>query len=245
MLEVSHTSLSQESVDEIRSRLLPALSRFAERYPGESGKRQPIHTVYGGAHLFRSDTAARLGSLALQAFETYAPDAETFAKAIGLPASLAEVVFARVGEKLDREAVEDFRIDFEDGYGVRPDDEEDAHAGSAAREMAKGYAAGTLPPFIGIRIKPLSEESYGRSLRTLDIFLSTLVKETSGRLPDNFVVNLPKIVAAEQTAALADAFDSMEPALGLAAGSVKMEMMVETTQSIVDRSGEIGLTKML
>ena len=36
--------------------------------------------------------------------------------------------------------------------------------------------AGTLPPFIGIRIKPMSRELHARSLRTLDIFVTTLVK---------------------------------------------------------------------
>ncbi|HMS60995.1 MAG TPA: hypothetical protein PKD63_01865, partial [Solirubrobacteraceae bacterium] len=60
--------------------------------------------------------------------------------------------------ELVSEPVEDFRIDFEDGYGNRPSAEEDGHAESAAREAGKGHAAGTLPPFLGIRIKPLTEE---------------------------------------------------------------------------------------
>ena len=41
---------------------------------------------------------------------------------------LAYTIYRRVTEKLQREPVEDFRIDFEDGYGNRPDDEEDGHA---------------------------------------------------------------------------------------------------------------------
>jgi len=49
-----------------------------------------------------------------------------------------------------------------------------------------------LPPFIGIRIKPFNEELRSRSVRTLDIFVSTVVAESGGRLPDNFVVTLPK-----------------------------------------------------
>ena len=81
-----------------------------------------------------------------------------------------------------REPIEDYRLDFEDGYGTRPDAEEDGHAASAAREVAAGMTAGTLPPFIGIRIKPLSKELHARSLRTLDIFVTTLVK-TARRLP--------------------------------------------------------------
>ena len=42
--------------------------------------------------------------------------------------------------KLEREPVEDLRIDFEDGYGARPDAEEDGHAVDCAREVARGHA---------------------------------------------------------------------------------------------------------
>jgi len=149
------------------------MTEFTKRYPGESGRRQPVHTVYGGAHLFKSDTAVRLGQLAVRSFEAFAPDAATFAAALGLPAELADTIYARVGEKIAREAVEDFRIDFEDGYGTRPDAEEDGHVVAAANEVAKGMAAGTLSPFIGIRIKTFSDELMSRSMRTLDLFLTT------------------------------------------------------------------------
>jgi hypothetical protein len=71
-----------------------------------------------------------------------------------------------VTDKLQREPVEDLRLDFEDGYGTRPDREEDGHAVSAAQEVAAGLQAATLPPFIGIRIKPLTQEMHARSLRT-------------------------------------------------------------------------------
>ena len=139
---------------------------------------------------------------------------------------------------LRHEAVEDFRIDFEDGYGNRPDEEEDGHAEAAAREVAKGMKEKTLPPFIGIRIKPLTEELRVRSLRTLDIFISTLCGETGNRLPENFVVTLPKVVMPEQVSALADIFDLLERETGLATGSLKMELMIETTQAIInDRGG--------
>ena len=221
------------------------MAGFVKRYPGESGRRQPVHTVYGGAHLFKSDTAVRLGQLAVRSFEAFAPDAATFAAALDLPSKLADTIFERVGEKIAREAVEDFRIDFEDGYGTRPDAEEDGHVIVAAEEVAKGMAAGTLSPFIGIRIKTFSEELHARSIRTLDLFLTTLVAASGGKMPDNFVVTLPKIVTPEQVTALADIFDDIEPKLGLAAGSLKMEMMIETTQSIIAADGEIGMPKML
>jgi citrate lyase beta subunit len=239
------TTISQESMQEITRGLKTTFDGFAARYPGESGRRQPVHTVYGGAHLFKSDTAPRLGTLAVRSFETYAPDAKTFAQALELPDNLADTIYERVREKLSREAVEDFRIDFEDGYGTRPDEEEDGHAVSAAQETAKGLEAGTLPPFLGIRIKTFSEELHARSIRTLDLFLTTLVESAGGRLPENFVVTLPKIVSPAQVAALADIFDLMEPKLNLPKNSLKMEMMIETTQSIINERGEINLPQML
>ena len=232
-------------MQEITRRIEPSLHALASRYPGESGLRQPVHTVYGGAHIFKSDTAPRLGALALRAFETYAPDAADFARILQLPEKLADKIYRRVAEKLAREPVEDFRIDFEDGYGTRSDEEEDGHAVSAAGEVAKGLQAGTLPPFIGIRIKTFSEELHSRAVRTLDLFLTSLVEASGGRLPENFVVTLPKITHPAQVSALADIFDLLEPKLNLSAGSLKMEMMIETTQSIINERGETNLPKLL
>jgi hypothetical protein len=238
-------SLSDATMREVASSLQEANAAFAREFPGESGRRQPVHTVYGGAHLFKADSARRLGGLARRSLEQYAPDAATFARAVGLPAGLGETVYTRVTEKLVREPVEDFRIDFEDGYGNRPDEEEDGHAESAASEVAAGMEAGTLSPFIGIRIKPLTEELRARSLRTLDIFISTLVEKSGGPLPQNFVVTLPKITVPEQVSALAGVFVELERANHLASGSLKMEMMIETTQSIINHRGEINLPLLL
>jgi citrate lyase beta subunit len=238
------TSLTAESIRDAFERLRGANLAFARRYPGDSGRRQPVHTVYGGAHLFKADTAARLGALALRALEEYAPAPADLAEAIGLRADLAPAIHARVSEKLRREPVEDFRADFEDGYGNRPDAEEDGHAEAAAREMARGMGDGTLPPFVGIRIKPFTEELRERSLRTLDLFLTTLVRETGGRLPENFVVTLPKVTIPEQAAALADLFDLLEPALGIASGSLRLEIMIETPQAILNERGESSLPRL-
>src|SRR6185436_12996992 len=130
--------------------------------------------------------------------------------AIGLDPAAAERIYARVVEKLTREPVEDFRIDFEDGFGTRPDQEEDAFAQSAANEVAAAMRDGTLPPSIGIRIKPLSEEFKRRSLRTFDLFLTRLLERSEGKLPPNFVVTRPKITAPEQVAAMAAACDAFE-----------------------------------
>lgn len=261
------TSLSPESLRSALSLLRGDLGRAA----AAPAARQPVHTVYGGAHLFSADTAAKLGAAALRALDEHAPDFAAFSRALGLPgaddlplghadvlalsaaiergdpgcasaaARRAHAVHARVLDKLRREPVEDLRIDFEDGYGVRSGEEEDEHAVAAGREVARGMAAGSLPPFLGIRIKPLSEESAGRALRTLDLFFSALVAASGGAIPAGFVVTLPKVVAPEQVAALAAVLDQLEGALRLPAGAIRLELMVETTASLIGPRGEIAL----
>jgi hypothetical protein len=104
---------------------------------------------------------------------------------------------------------------------------------------------GTLSPFIGIRIKPFTEELKRRSVRTLDIFVSTLVEASGGKLPDHFVVTLPKVQIPEQVTALVRLFEMIEAATGLKAGSLKMEFMVETTQSIMSSEGKNPLLAMV
>src|SRR6185295_12442568 len=83
--------------------------------------RQPVHVVYGGAHLFKSDTTRKLGALAERALAEYAPDVAAFAGALDIRDDLAATVYQRVVEKLRREPIEDYRIDFEDGFGIRSD----------------------------------------------------------------------------------------------------------------------------
>ncbi|HXH93994.1 MAG TPA: hypothetical protein VNN25_20610 [Thermoanaerobaculia bacterium] len=233
-------TFSDEELRASAAKLDPALTKFMARFPGESGARQPVHTVYGGAHLFKSDTTQKLGVLALRALDEYGPDAATLGNAIGLDSRFRDVVYARVTEKLRREPVEDFRIDFEDGYGNRADAEEDGHAEAAAREVAAGMKNGTLPPFIGIRIKQFSQELMPRSMRTMDIFITTLL-DAAGSLPPNFVVTLPKIQLPQQVTALADLFDAMEPKLGLDKHALRFEFMIETTQAILSENGVSNL----
>lgn len=211
-------------------------------YRGESGERQPVHTVYGGAHLFKSNTTQRIGEISRDVFANYATDAEEFARGLGVPMEpIMEQVYQRVSKKLEREAVEDFRIDFEDGFGYRPDDEEDATAIQAAKELAKGHQEGTIAPFMGIRIKSLSEENKRRSMRTLDIFLAQLLEQTGGKILPGFVVTLPKITHPDQVSVFCQVLEQMEDKLGLGKNSLQMEMMVETPQSIFHTNGQIAL----
>ncbi|WP_310558371.1 DUF6986 family protein [Flavobacterium sp.] len=219
--------------------LSQANTAFNEIYPGDRSDRQPVHTLYGGANLFKSDSPIALGNRALEILQTYAPNHEVFGKAFGLigGTDFSKRIYDKVVAKLQTEAIEDFRIDFEDGYGNRSNEEEDATAASTAKEVAKGMADQTLSPFIGIRIKPFTEEMKERGLRTLDIFISTLVAATGGKIPDNFVVMLPKVTIPEQPETLANFFSILEEELGLTKGILKMEMMVETTQAIMDVNG--------
>ncbi len=180
---------------------------------------QPIHSLYGGAHLFKSNTCSKLGTLAQRAFAEYAPDAAYLTQVFSIPDGLGEQVYRRVTEKLAREPIEDFRIDFEDGFGYRSDAEEDAAADQAARETTAAVRSNALPRLFGIRVKSFHAESTkARALRTLERFLS------QAALPENFVVTLPKITAPAQVAALAEALRAY-PQIGI-------EIMIETPQSI-------------
>ncbi len=247
---------------------------FQKLYPGDTADRQAVHTVYGGADLFKSNTAETFSRMAITSMTTYAPNFVVFAKAIQLPGHeqlptkkkeikklvkemdklsskkikkhphwLSYAVYKKVLKKLKNEALEDFRIDFEDGFGNRTDEEEDSTAVSAALEVAKGMKNNSLPPFIGIRIKPFTEELKERGSRTLDLFVTALVEATGGKLPDNFIVMLPKVTIPQQITALVKLYEILEEKLKLPAGSLKMEIMVEQTQAVMASDGTNPLRK--
>ncbi len=240
-------SLSKNEIETVFKPLQEANSAFNKQFPGDSAARQPVHTVYGGAQLFKADSAQKLSVMALRSLEQYAPDADSLVKALGLSSDkkLAATVYDRVKAKLKAEAVEDFRIDFEDGYGNRPDEEEDKHTELAAEEVARGMKDKILPPFIGIRIKPFNEELKARSARTLDIFISTLLEKTGGLLPDNFVVTLPKVTIPEQVTAFVELLKLLEKKNGLRPGTLKLELMVEQPQTIINGRGECTLPSLV
>lgn len=219
----------------------------ASRYPGAEGRRQPVHTVYGGAQLFHPDTVPKLGRIALRELHAYAAGPSDFAGALGVTANDAIInpVYERVVWKLEHEPVEDFRIDFEDGYGLRIDSEEDRHAAVAAEYTAEAMADDTLPPFFGIRIKPFTAELEERAIRTLELYLSHLVRKTGSLLPANFVVTLPKVTSAAEPAALAALLEDIESRERLAPGSVKIEIMMETAQALLGPDGRCLLPELV
>ena len=200
-------------------------------------KRRPIQTAYVGAHLFRAGLPAEWGELALEAVADCAPDAATLAAA--LDCHVDQHVFARVKEKLGREPIEDLRIDFEDGFGNRSDQEEDGAARSAGAEVAAGLAR--LPPFLGIRIKPLAAERATRAGRTLDLFVTSLVERSGGKLPAHFTVTLPKVATAEEVTALVRLLAQLESRLQLEAGAFTIELMVETPRALLGPDGHCPL----
>src|SRR5690606_41969184 len=77
-------TVSQETIDAWGRRLDAVSARIARAFPGERPERQPVHTVYGGAHLFAADTAPKLGALAKRTLEEHAPDPRTHADALGM-----------------------------------------------------------------------------------------------------------------------------------------------------------------
>lgn len=235
---------------------------FNTIYPGDSTEREPVHVVYGGANLFKYNTAQKLSQLSIQSLNEYAPNSSVFTKIFqldgyeNLPDEYEELIeipedensygykiYFHLKNKLLNEAVEDFRIDFEDGYGVRSDKEEDEHTIQSAKEVAKGLKENTLPYYIGIRIKPFSDELKERSLNTLYLFIKTLIEESGGIIPERFIVTLPKLVSTKQTAILSKILTSIEKEFGLKENSIKTEVMIETPQILIDNSGKIPLSQ--
>jgi citrate lyase beta subunit len=269
-------SLQEEAKNSLLNDLSIANLAFQKTYPGDKPDRQPVHTVYGGANLFKSDTCLKMGDVALRSLQTYAPNFAVLANVLKLqghqhlpqseneierlskklaslseddrkfePGWLAFSMYNKIIQKLNTEPVEDFRIDFEDGFGNRPDAEEDATAVNAAKELAIGMKNNTISPFIGIRIKPFTEDLVQRGVRTLDIFLSTLLQETGGVLPENFVVMLPKVTITEQVTTMVRLMEMLEQANGLSPHSLKMETMVEATQIVMDEEGRNPLMRII
>ncbi|MBB5118927.1 aldolase [Streptomyces eurocidicus] len=237
------TTLTRAVTERIGASLAGVDAELARRYPGDPGTRQPVHTVYVPADALTADTPRSWGDQALAALDAHAPDAGAFAAVLGIPDDLAGPVHARVRAKLEREPVEDLRIDFEDGYGPRPDDEEDAAAGRAAELVARACADGTATPYVGIRMKCLEAAVRERGVRTLDVFLTALMD--AGGLPGGLVLTLPKVSYAEQVAAMARLAEEFEKARGLESGRLRFEIQIETTQAVLGADGRATVARMI
>ncbi|WIM94832.1 aldolase/citrate lyase family protein [Actinoplanes oblitus] len=207
--------LSDQDHTEIDRRLAAHDAFLRARYPGERAGRQPVHTVYLPAD--KLDGFRDWGTIALAAMDEHDfpwPD----------PAIRA---------KLAREPIEDLRVDFEDGYGVRDDDQEDA----AVRKAAAILRDGSRPPFLGIRIKSLEAATRRRSLRTLDLFLESF--------PDSFTITLPKVSGTDQVAAMVAVCEKLESAYGLNAGALTFEIQVELPSAVLAADGSATVARLI
>ncbi|MFM9371003.1 DUF6986 family protein [Streptomyces sp. Da 82-17] len=234
------TSLAGAVSEGISASLAPVDAELERRYPGDPGTRQPVHTVYVPGEVFAADTVRSWGDRALAALDEHAPDAATFAAAVGLSDELAEQVYGRVRAKLEREPIEDLRVDFEDGYKGK---DEDQDAARAARLIAEAYENGTAAPYMGIRMKCMESPVRDRGIRTLDVFLSGLME--AGGLPDGLVLTLPKVTYTEQVTAMVRLVEEFEKARGLEPGRIGFEIQIETSQSILAADGTATVARMI
>ncbi|MFF0338859.1 DUF6986 family protein [Kribbella sp. NPDC004875] len=219
-------------VTELDRRLAAADAALAADYRGDRGVRQPIHTVYVPADRYDASTVADWGALARAALDEHAGSAVEFAKVLDLPAELADEVYDRVRAKLEREPIEDLRVDFEDGYGNRPDEEEDA----AAIVTAQTFSDQT--PYYGLRIKSLEAPTRRRAVRTLDLVVKHL-----GTITDGFVITLPKVTSVEQVEAMVFVLETLEREYGVP--RLKFEIQVETPQAILGTDGTALIARMI
>ncbi|MEO7374718.1 MAG: aldolase [Terrimesophilobacter sp.] len=221
--------------------MLVETDRTLEKYyPGDDGSRQPVHTVYVPADRFTGDLVAEWGAKARAAANEHG-GLEQLAVLLGYPPELAAQVAARADAKLSLEPIEDIRLDFEDGFGDRGDDVEDAVATAAAKVVSTAVASGTAPPFIGIRFKCFEAATRARGLRTLDLFITALAE--AGELPAGLMLTLPKVSTVAQVQAMDFAVGRLEEVHGFQAGRLRFEVQVETPQLILGPDGTSPLAQ--
>lgn len=237
--------LGSAFLDGLDRDLAAADALLTDRYPGDPGTRQPVHTVYVNADLVRGDLGAglvdRWADGAREVLAVAAADAQA-ATALGLPAVDATVL-ELVRAKLDAEPVEDLRLDFEDGYGNRPDEEEDADAAEVAALLPALLADPRGPFLAGIRFKSLEAPTRRRGLRTLDLVVSGLL--AAGPVPQGFLVTLPKVTSVDQVAAMVRVCRELERVHDLPDGTLRFEIQVETPQAIVGADGTATVAGMI
>jgi citrate lyase beta subunit len=223
--------LAQRLVGELDERLAAADAALATGYRGERPGRQPVHTVYVPADRYDAGLVPRYGEVALASMEEHA---DAFASLVG-----DDDLVGRVRAKLASEPVEDLRVDYEDGYVGKSDDDETADVGRAARALADSQQAGRAAPFGGIRIKCFEASTRGRAVRTLTAYVATLLE--SGGTLDGWVVTLPKVTSVDQVEAMVHVAASFDRQ-GL---DLRFEVQVETPQSILGPDGTALVARMV
>jgi citrate lyase beta subunit len=225
---------------DLDERLAATDAQLAARYPGPPAGRHPVHTVYVPADRFDAGAAVRWGEAGAAALAAHGGNDAELADALGMPAGLLGEVRSRVVAKLAHEPVEDLRIDFEDGYGRRGDEEEDAAATAAGTVL--GAARGALP-FAGLRHKSLEADTRARAVRTLDLFLASYL--AAGGNPAALIVTCPKVSAPEQVEALVALCAGLEAAHGIPGGALRFELQIETPPAVLGPDGAATVAQML
>lgn len=208
---------------------------FAAAYPGERGDRQPVHTCYVPADRTGAATPAEWGEQAVAVLDAHVADTDTLAALTATSPDRAAAVLPRVRAKLATQPVEDLRVDFEDGYGVRPDDEEDRDATLAGQTLAAWRDVRSAPLVCGVRVKGLQPATRERGLRTLSLVLAGAVG--AGGLPGRFVVTWPKVTSVSQVRAAVLVAERLEHEHDLPAGAVRLELQVEMPQAVLAADG--------
>jgi len=241
------TGLAAELNEELDRRLGEDDALRTARYPGDYGDRQPVHTVYVPADRFAADTPRRWSEQALDLLDRFAPDAEALAAATARPVAEVAAVHERVVAKLATEPVEDLRVDFEDGYGVRGDAVEDADVTRALAGFDQLADRPGRPPFFGIRFKSFEGPTRHRGVRTLTAVVAGLAAAaTRGRtLPPGFVLTLPKVTSVDQVAAMVHVCERLESDLGLEPASLRFEVQIETAQAILGADGTATVARLV
>jgi citrate lyase beta subunit len=237
-------NLSVSKIEDLSQRVLETSAEHAKHYAGVTEGRQPVSTVYVPADRFSRTTAADFGAEALRLLNLHTPGEGSFGSSFMLDPTIAGLVRSRVAAKLAADPVEDIRIDFEDGYGVRSDVEEDETVSQVVEAVAAAYQAQQLPHFWGLRVKSFADGGHERAMRTLDGFLTSL-RDRLGRLPGGFVITFPKIVMPEHVTIFVDYLDRLETSLGLPNGTLRFEVQIETPESVINHYGEFGLRRIV
>ena len=230
--------LTARDLAEVERIMAPADAALARDYPGDDGGRQPVHTVYLPADRVGPDLVARHGAAARAALDQHAPTPAALAGVVGADPDRVAAVWPLLLEKLEREPVEDLRIDLEDGYRGHSGDEEDTHAVAAVRALAAA-----APPYWGVRFKCFEEPTRARGLRTLDLVLGAALE--AGPLPDGFRLTLPKVTSVEQVLAMVATCEQLEAAYALDAGRLRFEVQVETPQVVLGPDGAATVARLL
>lgn len=230
---------------DVDHRLEAADAQLVTRYPGDDGRRQPVHTVYIPGNRYTATMPADWGSTALAAAKD-AGGIDAVAALVGADSGTeceAETLAVLVENKLTTEPIEDLRIDFEDGYGTFDDATEDADVAQAIAALRIALDAGTSTPFVGTRFKCFEAGTRARGLRTLDMFVSGLVE--SGGLPDGLTLTLPKVTSVDQVEAMVMVASALEGANGLTSGRIRFEVQVETPQAILGADGRAPVAQFI